>query len=244
VIIRSLINRLAGPFRSVKVIFFDVGGTLVYSNLAHVDLLHQALVVVGYKVTREEVVRSNDHARQAVARRRRRHASGINVNEASRMWLDHLAENLDLDLQGADLERKLAAAMREVEARDPEVVDPDAVSLLSTLKGRGYLLGVISNWAADLPEYLAQRHLAGYFSAIIASEAVGTAKPHREIFLRGLAAMDVGPQHALHVGDDYWADVVGARDIGIRPVLLDRDKEAVHSDCPTITRLGDLANLL
>jgi putative hydrolase of the HAD superfamily len=239
-----MIKRLSGQFRNVEAIFFDVGGTLVYTNLAHVDLLHQALVAVGYKVTREEVVRSNDHARQAVARRRRRHAARMNVNDASRMWLDHLAENLQLDLQGADLERQLAVAMREVEARDPEVVDPDAVSLLSTLRARGYTLGVISNWSADLPDYLEARDLAKYFSAIIASEAVGTSKPHREIFMRGLAAMDVGPERALHVGDDYWADVVGARDIGIRPVLLDRDHEAVHSDCPTITRLGDLASLL
>jgi putative hydrolase of the HAD superfamily len=242
--LKSLVKRLSGRFVNVEAIFFDVGGTLVYTNLSHVDLLHQALLVIGYKLTRDNVVNSNDLARQAVARRRRRHAARMNTSDASRMWLDHLAENLDLDLHGVDLERQLTLAMREVERRDPEVTDPDAPRLLATLKDRGFLLGVISNWSADLPAYLEERHLAKYFHAIIASEAVGASKPHREIFMRGLAAVDVGPERAMHVGDDYWADVVGARDIGIRPVLIDRDHEAVRSDCPTIERLKDLASLV
>jgi HAD superfamily hydrolase (TIGR01549 family) len=240
----SLMRRLTGRLRNVEAIFFDVGGTLVYSNLTQVDLLHQALLVIGYKVTRDEVVNSNDLARQAVARRRRRHAAKMNVNDASRMWLEHLTENLQLDMAGVNLERQLALAMREVESRDPEVTDPDAPGLLADLKDRGFKLGVISNWSATLPEYLEGRGLAKYFHVIIASEAVGTAKPHRDIFMRGLAALDTGPEKAIHVGDDYWADVVGARDIGIRPVLLDRDREAVRSDCTTIERLRELGGLV
>jgi len=73
---------------------------------------------------------------------------------------------------------------------------------------------------------------------------VGAAKPHREIFLRGLAAVDASPERAVHVGDDYWADVVGAREIGIRPVLVDRDREAVHLDCPTIAHLLELTGIV
>ena len=242
--IRNAIKRLSGGLRNVEAIFFDVGGTLVYSNLAHIDLLHQALLVIGYKVPRDQVLSSNDLARQAVARHRRRLAARMDVHEASRMWLEHLAENLRLDIQPADLERQLAAAMRAVESRGPETVDPEAPSLLSTLKGRGFVLGVISNWSADLPAYLAKCNLAQYFDTVIASEAVGASKPHREIFLRGLAAVDARPERAVHVGDDYWADVVGAREIGIRPVLVDRDREAVHSDCPTITHLLELASIV
>ena len=65
-----------------------------------------------------------------------------------------------------------------------------------------------------------------------------------QIFLRGLTLLDCRPEHAVHVGDDYWADVVGARGIGMHPVLLDRDHETVRSDCLTITHLGELASLL
>jgi len=229
---------------SVEAVFFDVGGTLVYSPLGRLEMLTQALGLIGYNLTRDQVVKANDRARQAVSRRRRRHAKGLESAEASRMWLDHLAAELDLDLRGDLLEGQLAAAVRLVEARPEVVVDPDAHPLLADLKGRGLRLGVISNWSEDLPEYLAERGLAGYFDAIIASDAVGSTKPHREIFLRALSAVNCLPKRAIHVGDDYWADVVGARGIGIRAILVDRRNESPHEDCVTVARLKQVADLV
>ena len=242
--IRKWLKNHWGRFGKTRVVFFDVGGTLVYSDMSHLDLLHQALVVIGYKVAREEVLAANDLARRAVARRRRRIAARMDTGQASRMWLDHLADALNLDLQGKDLEQELAAAIRRIESSGPEKVDPDALPLLASLLERGLRLGVISNWSADLPQYLEARGLAMYFEAIVASEAVGSVKPHREIFLKGLAAMGCSPHEAVHVGDDYWADIVGTREIGMRAVLIDRDGEDPHADCPTITRLRDLEKLL
>jgi putative hydrolase of the HAD superfamily len=244
VTLRRITKGSAGKFLNVKAVFFDVGGTLVYSDRGHMDLLHQALRIVGYNVSRDEVAEANDLARRAVARRRRRLAARMDTGAAGRMWLDHLTAALRLDLAGGDLEVELATAIRGIEASGEVTVDPDATRLLARLADRGLRLGIISNWSADLPDYLAQRGLARFFQVIIASEAVGSAKPHREIFLRGLAAAGCAPTSAIHVGDDYWADVVGAREIGMSPVLVDRQKEAIHSDCPTITRLRDLETLL
>jgi putative hydrolase of the HAD superfamily len=237
-------NRFERLLEDIRAVFFDVGGTLIYSDLGHLDLLHQALLVIGYKLTRDAVVAANDAARRAVARSRRRHPARMNTTAASRMWLEHLAGALDLDLTPTDLERELSWAIRMVETRRPEVLDPAAHDLLRDLQRREFRLGVISNWGTDLPEYLTSFGLARYFEVIIASEAVGASKPHREIFLRGLSALDVRPGEAVHVGDDYWADVVGARSIGIHPVLIDRDGEDTHADCPTISRLEELADLL
>jgi len=244
VAIRRITKDVAGRLHYVKAVFFDIGGTLIYSNLGHLDLLHQALVVIGYRLTRDEVVQANDLARQAVSRRRRRLAARMDTVAASRMWLDHFATALDLDIQGEDLECELDRAIRAVETRGKVAVDPDAAHLLASLRVRGFRLGVISNWTADLKDYLERNGLKKYFHVIIASEAVGSAKPHREIFLRGLAAVDCPPASAVHVGDDYWADVVGARDIGMTPVLIDRDGEDPHSDCITISRLRDLERVL
>jgi putative hydrolase of the HAD superfamily len=160
------------------------------------------------------------------------------------MWLDHLAGALHLDIAGEELGGELEQGIREIETRGRVTVDPDAQPLLARLRARHIRLGIISNWSADLPDYLAKHDLAKYFHTVIASEAVGSAKPHREIFLRGLAATGCAPGNAVHVGDDYWADVVGARDIGMWPVLVDRRREDVHADCHIITRLRDLETLL
>jgi FMN phosphatase YigB (HAD superfamily) len=227
-----------------QAVFFDVGGTLVFGNFGHIDLLHQALRAIGFKVKRDAVTEANDLARQAVARRRRRLAARMNTVTASRMWLEHLAEALGVDLGEMDLGAALAGAIRTIETGSPARLDPDAPVLLANLRQRGYKLGVISNWPADLPEYLEGHGLAKYFDVIVASEAVGSAKPHREIFLRALAAIGCESRLAVHVGDDYWADVVGARELGIAPVLIDRLGEDVHSDCLTITRLAELSHLL
>jgi HAD superfamily hydrolase (TIGR01549 family) len=158
--------------------------------------------------------------------------------------LARVEQLLALGYHYADLERELAVAIRQIETSRVETVDPDAKSLLSSLRAKKLRLGVISNWSADLAQYLARHGLAEYFDTIIASEAVGASKPHKEIFLKGLAALGCPPGNAVHVGDDYWADVVGARDLGMSPVLIDRDRESVHSDCPTIARLRDLEGLL
>jgi len=239
-----LSKRRSDRLSNIRVVFFDVGGTLIYSDLGHLDLLHEALLVVGYKVTRDEVVEANDLARRAVARSRRRHPARMDISAASRMWLDHLVTGLDLGLSSVDLERELTRAIRMVETHRPEVLDPAVHTLLRALRHRQFRLGVISNWGVDLPEYLTSFGLADYFEVIIASEAVGASKPHREIFLRGLSALDANPREAIHVGDDYWADVVGARSIGITPVLVDRDGEDLHADCLTIAGLADLEGLL
>lgn len=230
--------------KKVEAIFFDVGGTLVTTDLGHIDLLHEALLAIGYRVTRDDVLQANDLARQAVARSRRRHARRMDMGHASRMWLEHLAAELRLDLGPMELEQALARAIQRVRATRKETVDPDAAALLEDLQKRRFHLGVISNWSTDLPEYLAARGLARFFKTIVASEAVGSPKPHREIFLRALTAVNCRPERAIHVGDDYWADVVGAREIGIQPVLLDRDHEAIHYDCITIARLREVADLV
>jgi putative hydrolase of the HAD superfamily len=230
--------------KNAKAIFFDVGGTLVYGSVGHIDRLYDALGHLGYIGTREDVVRANDRARRAVARHRRRRAAGLDPTDASRMWLDHLADELGLGVGGAVLERELAYAVARTQTDSEPELDPEALPLLERLQQRDFRLGVISNWSADLPDYLEELGLAHCFEVVIASEAVGAQKPHREIFLRALAATKCPPRRAVHVGDDYWADVVGARSIGIHPVLIDRHRETADPDCTTITRLRDLEPLL
>jgi HAD superfamily hydrolase (TIGR01549 family) len=242
--ILKVLHRDDAKIPGVEVVFFDVGGTLVHSDLDSLGRLQEALRLIGYDLGRDRVAKANDRARQAVSRRRRRLAARLEAVTASRMWLDHLAEELDLDLRGNALERELALAVQQIESGAREIVDPDAPALLAALRRRGLRLGVVSNWSADLPDYLRSRGLLERFDAVIASEAVGSAKPHREIFLRALSALNCTPRRAVHVGDDYWADVVGARSLGIRAVLIDRTGGAPREGCVTISRLRDLKDLL
>lgn len=109
----------------------------------------------------------------------------------------------------------------------------DALPALDALADRGTRVAVVSNWDCALPHHLERLGVADRFTAIVASAAVGAAKPDPTIFLRALRAAGVHPDDALHVGDRRAEDLDGARAAGMRALLLDRDG---HGDGPEVIR--------
>lgn len=78
-------------------------------------------------------------------------------------------------------------------------------------------LGILSNWpfAATIDRYALAAGWAPHLSAIVVSQRVGAIKPAPAIFDAALQALG-NPEAAacLHVGDDWAADVVGAKRAG------------------------------
>ena len=72
------------------------------------------------------------------------------------------------------------------------------------------------------------------------SGVVGISKPNPDIFRFALADAGVNPTEAVHVGDIYEADVLGARRAGMKGVLIDRDGSQGGRDCPTISNLTEI----
>lgn len=101
----------------------------------------------------------------------------------------------------------------------------DARALLSSLKFRGYRVGVITN--AIFPGHLFQPlvnelGLSGYIDAFVSSADLGVAKPNPGIFLHTMKAMGCEAQETLFVGDRVETDIAGARAAGLRAVLIER----------------------
>ncbi len=101
-------------------------------------------------------------------------------------------------------------------------VFPDVVPALDAMQAAGLRLGVVSNWGWYAPELLQTLELARHFEIMSISARVGYQKPHAAIFEHALDLLGVPAGEAIHVGDDPEADVVGARRVGIEPVLIDR----------------------
>ena len=101
-------------------------------------------------------------------------------------------------------------------------VDERAGPLLARLHGR-YKLAILSNWPLAWPiDAIAER--AGwtrYLDAIVVSQRVGWVKPHPAIFAATTEVLGVLPEELLHVGDDWAADIVGAKRAGVRAAYLD-----------------------
>jgi HAD superfamily hydrolase (TIGR01509 family) len=98
-------------------------------------------------------------------------------------------------------------------------------------------LAVVSNSDGRLEEALDCLGLARYFDSILDSAVVGVEKPDPEIFRIAAREVGVAPEQAVHVGDLYWIDVLGARAAGVEPVLLDPGGIWPQTDC---VRIGDL----
>jgi HAD superfamily hydrolase (TIGR01549 family) len=103
---------------------------------------------------------------------------------------------------------------------------PSVTPLLDRLS-RGHRLAILSNWplAATIDRYVDASGWRPFFAAVVVSERVGAIKPHPAIFRAAETAMDLDPSDApaiLHVGDDWAADVVGAKGAGWRAAYLRR----------------------
>ena len=97
----------------------------------------------------------------------------------------------------------------------------DVLPVLDELRGRALKLGLVSNGIRDLHEFVAHHRLD--VDAIVDSRTHGRVKPHPTIFQAALDRLDVQAAQAVMVGDSLEEDVEGARALGMRAILVDRD---------------------
>ena len=137
----------------------------------------------------------------------------------------------------------LTRCMRD-EYTPEDLVAEDVPSMLQTLKEQGYRLAVISNRRNPFDEQLASLGLNTYFEYSLAAGTINTWKPDPKIFQHALFEMGVEPESALYVGDNYFADVIGAQSAGIKAVLIDPINLFPEANCLVIERLTELDSVL
>jgi putative hydrolase of the HAD superfamily len=106
--------------------------------------------------------------------------------------------------------------------------------ILEYVKYKGYRMAVISNFdyartAHALIDKFRIRHL---FEKIVISEEVGWRKPSPIIFRRAFDLLGIKPEVALMVGDNFKADVLGAKGVGMDTVWLENKNHAPDDRCP------------
>src|SRR3972149_730511 len=97
---------------------------------------------------------------------------------------------------------------------------PGAVELLDFLKGKGYILVVISNNDGKTEEKCEEVGIREYFDIIIDSTNIGLIKPDARIFQFVLEKLKLSNSQAIHIGDLYGSDVMGGLNAGIDVIWL------------------------
>lgn len=100
-------------------------------------------------------------------------------------------------------------------------IDSYLPSLLEQLH-RKYKLAVVSNmsFAEAIFQSLREFNIANHFDAVIVSGILGRRKPNPKIFQKALQTLNVKAKEAAFVGDSPRADIEGARQLGMKTVLL------------------------
>jgi len=129
------------------------------------------------------------------------------IEAAARLVVGLLPDHVDA---GA-LARRLHADALEIVARNIPILERLA---------RRYRLGVVSNFTGNLRPCLEELGLARFFTVLSDSTLVGWSKPDPRIFAHTLAVLQVAPQRAWMVGDNFEADIRGAAGLGIRTCWL------------------------
>jgi HAD superfamily hydrolase (TIGR01549 family) len=114
----------------------------------------------------------------------------------------------------------------------------DALPTLELLRGHGLKLGLVSNGVRDLNEFVADHRLD--VDAALSSRGHGWIKPHPSIFRAVLERLEVEPEEAAMVGDSPEDDIEGAKALGMRAFLLDRENVYPDRDDDRLTDLRAL----
>jgi putative hydrolase of the HAD superfamily len=120
--------------------------------------------------------------------------------------------------------RGCAVAIEQAWARAEHFeIYEDVLPVLDGLRSQGIGIGLVTNGARDLDEFIDHHGLRERVDVAVSSRAHGRVKPHESIFRAALAEFGAQPADAAMVGDSPEDDIEGAQALGMRAFLLDRE---------------------
>jgi putative hydrolase of the HAD superfamily len=219
-----------------RVVFFDFGGTLAEPIVDPLDVWLELVHDLSLPGNRDDLERA-----LAAANAWFQTAVFDHHGRTAELWRQY--DRLVLASLGErDSRERLVTAIQERFDRVAwSRVYPETRPVLEGLRDRGCTLHIISNATDEILGRIKDLGLAGYFESITYSQEAGANKPDPAPFRLALRRADCAPGDAIHVGNTYEEDIVGARGAGITPVLVDRDDARPAADC---LRVRDLHGVL
>jgi len=214
-------------------VIFDWGGTLTpWHTIDHVALW-QAVCAAHFPA---------DHAARA---------SAILAAEL-RAWDLVVAEQASstllavLEEAGITPSEALLASYRH-EFEPHTFTDPAAPAMLAELRSRGIKIGLLSNtlWPRGWHDEILRRDgVLDLFDGTVYSSEIPWAKPHREAFLAAMAAAGAtDPARCVFVGDRPWDDIHGAKQVGMRTILIPHSEVPEFDEVTPDAVISDLSEL-
>jgi HAD superfamily hydrolase (TIGR01549 family) len=209
----------------LNVVLFDLGNTLIYfdSNWPEVtaqsnQALYTYLLQSGYKLD-EAFPRLYSLRMDRYYHERETEL----IEYTAELFLRDLMKEYGYSQVPGEILKKAVATQFAV-SQAHWLPEEDARQLLEFLKREGYRLGLISNAIdpQDVRTLLDKGNFAPYFEVTLISAEVGLRKPHPKIFQIAMDHFNVRPDEVVMVGDTLGADILGANNLGIASVWINR----------------------
>lgn len=218
--------------RNIQAVIFDVGQTIFSPDYV---FLQDMLAGFGVHTTLDDLGKGAALGREKFFRS----ANGEQWKDYFVFWLRYVGA------QTQDLETMLKL-IHERHHREYlwNYLEPTARQTFTDLKNLGLRLGIVSNADGKVAGLMQQHHLDHFFDCIIDSHVVGVEKPSPEIFALALNQLQLPAASCYYVGDNYDNDVVGARNAGMTPILIDPFEVVPENDVVRIKTLAEVVGLV
>lgn len=232
---------LFAPTGRVRAVLFDFDDTLYPRDDAFGGAVHRfvyrhfpALDETAHAALADDMIRQSNHGL-------------LPVLPLAKILKSALGDDVD-DATLDDACRRFA-----IDYADCCVLSDDTISTLTTLRQRGYIVGVITNGGSVMQNSkLSFSGLRPYLDILAIGGDEGIGKPHATIFHRVAARLGVACEDCVYVGDNPVNDMQGAHDAGMRIVWMDNCQAPDHPrysmpmppNPPVIHALSELPTLL
>ncbi|MNU78569.1 Pyrimidine 5'-nucleotidase YjjG [compost metagenome] len=148
-------------------------------------------------------------------------------------------------IHDADLAKKMSDGYIELSPQQTALF-PGAVQMLDELKAEDYRLHIITNGFKEVQHIkLSKSGINEYFDMVLCSEEIGVTKPHREIFQEAQRITECNTEHAIMIGDDFKADIIGALNAGWTAIHFDPEvKFKKERNVPRIRELAEVPSVV
>ena len=229
-----------------KAVFFDWFNTLAVYHPPREELQSQAIRESGFIVSTEQVKPALLDADRLVFDENATYPMRLRSKEEQvEIYIRYetmLLKNIGIDLSNEiPTVEKIFQRVEELYGNIGFALYDDVIPVMKKLRERDMKIGLITNLEIDMKPVCSKLGLDPYLDLIVTSGEAGSDKPQPEIFLLALKKAGVESFEAVHVGDQYKIDAVGAKSAGIKPIIIDRnDMYPDITDCPRIQSLDEL----
>ena len=227
-------------------VLFDLYGTLAGFEPSRFILQSEVAKKYGFELTEKGVAQGYFLADKFMAEQNVTYPIR-SQSELEKKNLFAKYEKLVLSGDGHDVDIEISGKIFKELQKIPYSMQlySDVISVLKELRQTGYKLGLISNMNKTGKEILNEFNLVDHIDVCVTSKDALAEKPDPKIFLDTLTLLNVKPAQSVYVGDQILSDIQGSKNVGIIPLLIDRDNVNVdYSETNKINSLHELDNFL